>query len=107
MDNASNVNDVWASLREGENDRLSDYRKRAAALKSKSKISVVDLIKKNEKKEKEKEKVTLSGGASDQQLPREKKKNVLTFFYLISVGYVNILQTILFFIVAFEFFYYI
>ena len=79
MDNTTpNVNDVWASLREGENDRLSEYRKRAAALKSKSKISVVDLIKKTEKKEREREKVTLSGGASDQQLPREKKKNVIS-----------------------------
>ena len=73
---SADVNDVWASLRDGENDRLSEYRKRAAALKSKSKISVVGLIKKTEKRDKEKEKAALAAGASEQPLtiPKEKKK---------------------------------
>jgi hypothetical protein len=54
--NSSSVDDVWASLKDGETERLSEYRKRATLLKSKSNISVVDLIRKTERKAERKEK---------------------------------------------------
>ena len=74
------VNDVWANLRDGENERLSEYRIRAAALKGKSKISVVDLIKRTEKKENEREKAGSAKGTSEHPITisKEKKKKKKT-----------------------------
>ena len=65
MDIPTTVDDVWASLNDGETERLSEYRKRAAALKKKSKISVVGLIKLTERKEKDKEKIAAAITATD------------------------------------------
>lgn len=76
VSSSSAVDDVWASLKDGETERLSEYRKRAAALKSKSQISVVDLIKKTERKDKEREKLLSALGLADQTpaASKEKKK---------------------------------
>ena len=46
------VDDVWASMKDNETDRISELRKRTTALKSKSSVSVVDLIKKADAKAK-------------------------------------------------------
>ena len=46
------VDDVWASMKDSETDRISELRKRTTALKSKSNVSVVDLIKKADAKAK-------------------------------------------------------
>jgi hypothetical protein len=51
----SSVDDVWASLKDGETERLQEYRKRATALKSKGGCSVAELIRKTEAKAKKKE----------------------------------------------------
>jgi hypothetical protein len=77
IDPPSAIDDVWASLNDGETERLIEYRKRAAALKKKSKISVVDLIKLTEKKEKDKEKITaeiITGDSATLPLKSAKKK---------------------------------
>lgn len=66
------IDDVWASLNEGETERLSEYRKRAAVLKNKSRISVVDLIKLTEKKVKIKEKIAAGIIGIDSALPTSK-----------------------------------
>lgn len=80
---SSLADDVWNSLKDLETERLLEYRKRASALKSKSDLSVVDLIKKSEKKEKKvREKANLGGDAQQQQeslkgkQKAKKKKNV-------------------------------
>ena len=55
------VDDVWASMKDSETDRISELRKRTTALKSKSNVSVVDLIKKADAKAK---KITASHAPS-------------------------------------------
>jgi len=46
------VDDIWASMKDNESERLSELRNRTKALKSKSNVSVVDLIKRSEAKAK-------------------------------------------------------
>ena len=46
------VDDIWASMKDKETERLSELRSRTKALKSKSNVSVVDLIKRSEAKSK-------------------------------------------------------
>ena len=80
-DPPSTIDDVWASLNDGETERLSEYRKRAAALKKKSKISVVDLIKLTEKKEKDRERIAADIIATDSAtltLKSSKKKKAIS-----------------------------
>jgi hypothetical protein len=58
FDMTSSVDDVWEALKAGEEERLIEYRRRAADLKSKSKVNVVDLMMKTEAKLKKKSKAT-------------------------------------------------